>query len=46
MAVGEFLLLEARMPAGPHAIALRYTLVTNNVRHLAKVPGLSVENWA
>ena len=28
-----------------HAIALRCTLVTNNVRHFARVPGLSVENW-
>jgi tRNA(fMet)-specific endonuclease VapC len=29
-----------------HAVALRCTLVTNNVRHFSRVPGLSVENWA
>lgn len=28
-----------------HAVALKRTLVTNNVRHFARVPGLSVENW-
>jgi tRNA(fMet)-specific endonuclease VapC len=28
-----------------HAVALRRTLVTNNVRHFRRVPGLSVENW-
>ena len=28
-----------------HAVALRCTLVTNNVRHFTRVPGLSVENW-
>jgi len=28
-----------------HAVALRCTLVTNNVRHFARVPGLSIENW-
>jgi tRNA(fMet)-specific endonuclease VapC len=28
-----------------HAVALKKTLVTNNVRHFARVPGLSVENW-
>ena len=29
-----------------HAVVLRCTLVTNNMRHFSKVPGLSVENWA
>jgi tRNA(fMet)-specific endonuclease VapC len=28
-----------------HASSLRHTLVTNNVRHFSKVPGLAVENW-
>ena len=28
-----------------HAVSLRCTLVTNNTRHFAKVPGLSLENW-
>ena len=39
--IGEFDVLIAA-----HAIALRCTLVTNNVRHYSKVPDLSVENWA
>lgn len=39
--IGEFDVLIAA-----HAVALRRTLVTNNVRHFSKVPGLSVENWA
>ena len=39
--IGEFDVLIAA-----HALALRCTLVTNNVWHFAKVPGLSVENWA
>lgn len=30
---------------GAHAIALGVTLVTNNVKHFADVPGLVVENW-
>lgn len=38
--IGEFDVLIAA-----HAVALRCTLVTNNVRHFARVPGLSVENW-
>ena len=38
--IGEFDVLIAA-----HAVALRCTLVTNNVRHFSKVPGLSVENW-
>ena len=38
--IGEFDVLIAA-----HAVALRCTLVTNNVRHYSKVPGLSVENW-
>jgi tRNA(fMet)-specific endonuclease VapC len=29
-----------------HAVTLKVVLVTNNVRHFARVPGLSVENWA
>lgn len=29
-----------------HARALGLTLVTNDARHFADVPGLSVENWA
>jgi tRNA(fMet)-specific endonuclease VapC len=39
--IGEF---DALIAA--HAVALRCTLVTNNVRHFSKVPGLAVENWA
>jgi tRNA(fMet)-specific endonuclease VapC len=39
--IGEFDVLIAA-----HAVSLRCTLVTNNVRHFSKVPGLSVENWA
>ena len=45
-------LAERGMPIGEldvliaaHSVALRCTLVTNNVRHFSKVPGLSVENW-
>ena len=29
-----------------HAIALKCTLITNNLRHFARVPGLVVESWA
>jgi tRNA(fMet)-specific endonuclease VapC len=39
--IGEFDVLIAA-----HAVALRYTLVTNNTRHFARVSGLTVENWA
>ena len=39
--IGDFDVLIAA-----HAVALRCTLITNNVRHFSKVPGLSVENWA
>jgi tRNA(fMet)-specific endonuclease VapC len=39
--IGEFDVLIAA-----HAVVLRCTLVTNNVRHFSKVPGLSVESWA
>ena len=39
--IGEFDVLIAA-----HAVSLRCTLVTNNVRHFSKLPGLSVENWA
>ena len=28
-----------------HAVAVGRTLVTNNVRHLARVSGLTIENW-
>jgi tRNA(fMet)-specific endonuclease VapC len=28
-----------------HALALGFTLVTNNQKHFADVPGLKVENW-
>lgn len=28
-----------------HALSLDLTLVTNNVRHFAAVPGLKIENW-
>lgn len=38
--IGEFDVLIAA-----HAVALRCALVTNNIRHFSKVPGLSVENW-
>jgi tRNA(fMet)-specific endonuclease VapC len=39
--IGEFDTLIAA-----HAVALRCTLVTGNVRHFARVPGLAVESWA
>jgi tRNA(fMet)-specific endonuclease VapC len=38
--IGEFDVLVAA-----HAVALRRTLVTNNVRHFSKVPALSLESW-
>jgi tRNA(fMet)-specific endonuclease VapC len=38
--IGEF---DALIAA--HAIALELTLVTNNVKHFARVSGLDVENW-
>jgi tRNA(fMet)-specific endonuclease VapC len=38
--IGDFDVLIAA-----HAASLRCTLVTNNVRHFTKVPGLTVENW-
>ena len=38
--IGDFDVLIAA-----HAASLPCTLVTNNVRHCAKVPGLAVENW-
>jgi tRNA(fMet)-specific endonuclease VapC len=38
--IGEFDVLIAA-----HAVALRCTLVTNNVRHFSKVSGLALENW-
>lgn len=30
---------------GAHALALGVTLVTDNIKHFADVPGLVVENW-
>ena len=39
--IGDFDVLIAA-----HAVALRCTLVTNNVRHFSRVPGLSMESWA
>ena len=38
--VGDFDVLIAA-----HAMALEATLVTNNVKHFARVRGLHVENW-
>ena len=38
--IGE---MDARI-AG-HAVALKVRLVTNNLRHFTRVPGLTVENW-
>jgi tRNA(fMet)-specific endonuclease VapC len=38
--IGEF---DALIAA--HALAMRLTLVTNNVKHFARVAGLNVENW-
>jgi tRNA(fMet)-specific endonuclease VapC len=38
--IGEFDVLIAA-----HAMTLRCVLVSNNVRHFSKVPGLIVENW-
>ncbi len=39
-------------PIGPldtliaaHALSLRATVVTNNIRHFGQVPGLAAENW-
>jgi len=31
---------------GCTALALNYTVVTNNQKHFQKIPGLKVENWA
>ncbi|MBK6922028.1 MAG: PIN domain-containing protein [Deltaproteobacteria bacterium] len=38
--IGEFDVLIAA-----HAVSLRCVLVSNNVRHFSRVPGLVVENW-
>jgi tRNA(fMet)-specific endonuclease VapC len=38
--IGDFDVLIAA-----HAIAAEATLVTNNVKHFSRVPGLKVENW-
>lgn len=47
------LLAKASQPIGPldtliaaHALSLGATLVTNNVREFARVPGLAIANWA
>ncbi len=33
------------MMIAAHALALKATVVTNNVKHFSIVPGLKVENW-
>jgi tRNA(fMet)-specific endonuclease VapC len=38
--IGDFDVLIAA-----HAVSLQRTLVTNNLRHLSRVPGLSLESW-
>lgn len=38
--IGEFDALTAA-----HAVSLELTLVTNNVKHFNRIPGLKVENW-
>jgi len=38
--IGEFDTLIAA-----HALAVRRTLVTNNIKHFARVAGLKMENW-
>jgi tRNA(fMet)-specific endonuclease VapC len=38
--IGEFDVLIAA-----HAVTLRRILVTHNIRHFGRVPGLAVENW-
>jgi tRNA(fMet)-specific endonuclease VapC len=38
--IGEFDVLIAA-----HALALRCILVSNNVKHFSRVPGLLLENW-
>jgi tRNA(fMet)-specific endonuclease VapC len=37
---------EADTYIAAHAIAIKVTLVTNNVKHFTRVAGLKVENWA
>ncbi len=29
-----------------HALALKFTLVTNNVKEFTRIPHLKIENWA
>jgi tRNA(fMet)-specific endonuclease VapC len=31
---------------GSTALTMNYTLVTNNVAHFKRIPGLKIENWA
>jgi tRNA(fMet)-specific endonuclease VapC len=38
--IGDFDVLIAA-----HAMSLKRILVTNNVRHFSRVPGLTIENW-
>lgn len=47
------LLEKAGTPIGPadtliagHALSLGVTLVTNNIKHFSKVPGLQIANWS
>jgi tRNA(fMet)-specific endonuclease VapC len=30
---------------GAHALTLGLTLVTNNLKHFTRIPGLTIENW-
>jgi tRNA(fMet)-specific endonuclease VapC len=38
-------LAEADLRIGSIAVARGLTLVTGNVRHFSRVPGLTIENW-
>ena len=49
----RYVLERSGMPIGnndlwiaAHALELRVTLVTNNIKEFARVPGLLLENWA
>ena len=39
--IGDFEVLIAA-----HALSRKHVLVTNNVRHFSRVPGLKLENWS